>query len=379
LNPSLPAKNAARLIGTSELSPPQHVAGWAKEKNLAGVGWTVLRATAGIAFVEARGDVQDIQTPDCARRNGGHMNITLASASALVDQFEQLLAAHSISVPKNPQTGADMLPLWQLLQAIRGGALQSSQPDRHQYAAALAAHDLAAKVMEVRNSPQFPKLLPHLQILADGAIHLTLDPPARSDGYNKLIELYWACLCVAERLDIELDHPEAADGSNPDIITNAPPGVAKRGYAFKTIRSLHTQSIFEHLQKGIDQIEKSASIVALHLTPRMQLPILWPQTPFPDWRIASSVVIDACRQMLAQLIHDNGQAAIDELFRGKKAVSSVLCIVFAPTLAISPLTSLTTVMPLKVPALISLGDQNPISADFFAEVAMINHQMQTVL
>ena len=83
--------------------------------------------------------------------------------------------------------------------------------------------------------------------------------------------------------------------------------------------------------------------------------------------------------MFVQLVHDNGQAAIDDLFRGKKAVSSVLCIAFAPTLAISPTTSLTTVMPLKVPAIISLGDQNPMSAGFLAEVATLNHQMQTVL
>jgi hypothetical protein len=317
------------------------------------------------------------------RMNETRMNITLESASALVDQFEQLLADRSISVPKSPQTGADMLPLWQLLQAIRSGALQSSsQLDRHLYAAALAAHDLAAKVMEVWDSPQFAKLIPHLQILADGAVHLTQDPPPQADGYNKLIELYWACLCIAEGLEVEVDHPEAADGSNPDIITNGPPSATKRGYAFKTVRSQHTQNILDHLKKGIDQIERSAStegIVAFHLTPRMQLPVLCPATPLADWRQAAVIVNDACRQIFAQLIHDNGQAAIDDLFRGRKAVSSVLCIVFAPTLAISPATSLATVMPLKVPAIISLGDQNPMTANFVAEIAMINHQMQTVL
>jgi hypothetical protein len=58
------------------------------------------------------------------------MNITLQSASALVDRFEQLLADQLISVPRSLQTDADMLPLWRLLQAIRSGELQSSsQPD----------------------------------------------------------------------------------------------------------------------------------------------------------------------------------------------------------------------------------------------------------
>ncbi|MGY3233314.1 hypothetical protein ACVMAJ_000204 [Bradyrhizobium sp. USDA 4448] len=311
------------------------------------------------------------------------MNITLESASALVDQFEQLLAERSISVPKNQQTGADMLPLWRLLQAIRGGALQSSsQADRDLYAAALATHDLAAKVIEVRDRPQFSKLLPHLRILADGAVHLTQDPPPQADGYNKLIELYWACLCIAEGLEIELDDPESADGSNPDIITNIPSSQTKRGYAFKTVRSQYTQSLLDHLKKGIDQIERSAStegIVAFHLTPRMQLQALWPTTPFADWRVPAGIVIAACKDMFDSLIGDNGQAAIDDLFRGKKAASSVLCVVFAPALAISPATSLATVMPLKVATIISLGDQKPMTAEFLAEIAMMNHQMQTVV
>jgi hypothetical protein len=111
----------------------------------------------------------------------------------------------------------------------------------------------------------------------------------------------------------------------------------------------------------------------------MQLPSLWPPAPFADWRDPSDLIIDACRWMLGQLTHENGQPAIDRTFCGKNAVSSVLCIVLAPTLAISPVTSLTTVMPLKVATIISLSDKNPMPANFLAEAVMINHQMQTIL
>ena len=48
-----------------------------------------------------------------------------------------------------------MLSLWQLLHKIKDGVLQSPQPVRIEYAAALATRDLAAKVLEVRSSPQF--------------------------------------------------------------------------------------------------------------------------------------------------------------------------------------------------------------------------------
>src|SRR5690349_23073596 len=66
---------------------------------------------------------------------------------------------------------------------------------------------------------------------------LTPTPPAEADGYNKLTEVYWACICIAQALEVDLDHPETSDGTNPDVITNAPPSDIKRGYAFKTVRS----------------------------------------------------------------------------------------------------------------------------------------------
>jgi hypothetical protein len=42
LREGISAKNASRLIGTSQSSPPQQVAAWAKAKNLTGVVWTAL-------------------------------------------------------------------------------------------------------------------------------------------------------------------------------------------------------------------------------------------------------------------------------------------------------------------------------------------------
>jgi len=39
------------------------------------------------------------------------MQVTTGAASDLVDRFEELLAKHSLSVPRHPETGADMLPV----------------------------------------------------------------------------------------------------------------------------------------------------------------------------------------------------------------------------------------------------------------------------
>jgi hypothetical protein len=135
-------------------------------------------------------------------------------ASDLVDHFEEMLAEHSISVPKHSETGADMLPFRSILDRMRAGFSGTPNELRKEYTAAVAFHDLAAKLLEVREHSQFPDLIPHLKILVEGAIHLTESPPAYPDGYNKLIEVYWASLCLSAGLGIELDHPKASDGRN---------------------------------------------------------------------------------------------------------------------------------------------------------------------
>jgi hypothetical protein len=213
-------------------------------------------------------------------------------------------------------------------------------------------------VLKVRDEPQFSRLLPHLRILAEGAIHLTEPPPAYADGYNKLIEVYWASICLSAGLEVEIDDPQSSNGRNPDIITKAPSRSAKHGYAFKTIRSPHTQSILEHIEKGRDQIETSSSsegVVALHLTPRLQTENIWPQGGFySDWRQPALDVSSACRAMLAQVVTDNGQPRIDDIFRGTKVAGSILCVGFCPTVAAHPVTGLPTVMPLKVATLVQV-------------------------
>lgn len=53
--------------------------------------------------------------------------VTLHRAVEIIDSFEQLLADNDISIPRHPQTGADMLPFWKLLDSIKKGAFVSPQ------------------------------------------------------------------------------------------------------------------------------------------------------------------------------------------------------------------------------------------------------------
>lgn len=310
------------------------------------------------------------------------MQVQIADASDLVDRFEELLATHNVSISGHASTGADMLPLWRILNTIRAGFAGTPDDMRIEYTAGLAVHDLAAKVLAVEYHLDFPTLIPHLEMLAQGAVHLTQEPPADSDAYNKLVEVYWATLLMAKGTRVLLDHPKNSKGDNPDVIA-LDGGQPARAYAFKTVRSPHTQSLLDHIVKGIDQIERCPApegIVAFNLTPRLLGAGLWPEGGFfADWRQPADYTIGKLTGMISDVLKDNGQAAIDDVFAGKKAVGSILCVAFIPTVATNPTTGNAVVMPLKVATLVNLVAHRPPSAEMWAEIRAAHHTMQTAL
>lgn len=307
------------------------------------------------------------------------MLVQLKDAMQTVDRFEELLAAQGISIPANPSTGADMLPLWNILQQIRSGFNGTPDELRDQYAAGIAVHDMAAKVLAAKTHPDFGALLPHLKMLTGGAVHLTQEPPGNADVYNKLIEIYWACLLMANGVNVALDHPTHSTGDNPDVIALEDSKPA-RAYAFKTVRSPHTQNLLEHLKKGVDQIERSRAsegIVAFHLTPRILKTDLWPANSYYiDWQYPASAAVVHLNKMISQIVIDNGQADVDAIFAGKKAVGTVLCLAIFPTVARNPVTGNPVVMPIKVATLVEMSRGRHLSAALHREIWSANDAMQ---
>lgn len=275
-----------------------------------------------------------------------------------------------------------MLSLWRILNTIRAGFAGTPDEMRLEYTAGLAVHDLAAKVLAVEGHPDFPTLIPHMKLLAQGTVHLTQEPPADADAYNKLVEVYWATLLMAKGTRVLLDDPKRSKGDNPDVIA-LDNGKAARAYAFKTVRSPHTQSLLDHMVKGVDQIERCPApegIVVFNLTPRLLGAGHWPVGGFfSDWQQPACHTIEKITGMIAEVVKDNGQKAIDEIFATKKAVCSILCIAFIPTVARNPDTGNAVVMPLKVATLVNLVAAHLPSAAMQAEIEAANHAMQTVL
>lgn len=310
------------------------------------------------------------------------MQVNLNEAMRTVDDFEILTESKGISVPANPSSGEDMLPLWLILEHIRNGFVGAPDELRGEYTAGIAVHDLAAKVLAVAEHADFDQLIPHLKMLMAGAVHLTQEPPYGSaDVYNKLIELYWACLLMMNEANIELDHPEHSTGDNPDVLSYGPK--FSHAYAFKTVRSPHVQSLLEHITKGIEQIERSKAqegIVALQLTPRILSAGLWPENNvYIDWRVPAAKAVTLLTEMITQVVIDNGQAVIDKLFTGKKAAGAVLCLAMFPTVALNPATGNAVVMPIKIALLVEMAPNFPISVSLHSEIEAANHRMQITL
>lgn len=310
------------------------------------------------------------------------MIVLLKDAMQTVDDFEKLLDSNGVSIPANVSTGADMLSIWHILKCIKDGFSGTPDELRKEYTAGIAIHDMAAKVLAVQNHPDFKQILPHLTMLVDGAVHLTEEPPYGSvDVYNKLIEAYWACLLIANGVNVEVDDPKNSTGINPDVI--AKDTHKSRAYAFKTIRSPHTQSLLDHLKKGVDQIERSPAsegIVAFQLTPRIMDTDLWPKNGvYIDWRYPAAKAITLLTDMISQIVIDNGQSAIDDIFTGKKAVGAVLCLAIFPTVALNPVTGRPVVMPIKVATLVEMAPSYPISQSLYSEIERANDAMQLKL
>lgn len=310
------------------------------------------------------------------------MLVDLNDAMSLADRFEALLERKGVSIGAHSSTGADMLPLWYILERIRKGFVGTPDGLRSEYTAGVAVHDLAAKVLAVENHPGFDMLVPHLEMLTSGAVHLTKEPPANADVYNKLIEIYWACLLMANGVRVALDHPVHSKGDNPDVISfdNGEPA---RAYAWKTVRSGYAQSLLEHMIKGVDQIQESGAkegLVCFQLTPRILKEGLWPEGRYYiDWRFPAAVAVSRLNQMISQLVIDNGQAAIDAVFAGKKAAGTVLCLALFPTVARNPITGNAIVMPIKVTTLVEMVPSRPLSIALHNEIEHANHRIQTQL
>lgn len=139
-------------------------------------------------------------------------------------------------------------------------------------AALCGLYDLVQWIWSVQHSPDFKKLIPHLEMLSESATRINSFTPminpaaARSedpkiarqqdDKTNKLIETIIGMFAIKVGTDVDLDDPvNSSKGLNPDIIFTYE-GV-RVAIACKTLRGKSKESIIDNLKSACTQLKRA--------------------------------------------------------------------------------------------------------------------------
>lgn len=187
--------------------------------------------------------------------------------------------------------------------------------------------------------------LPHLDLLNKGfaAQNISIFPdriaPKVFDASNKLFELFFGLVCSPIASEITMDDPFAAKGDNPDVLAKID-GV-DWGFACKVISGTSLLTMYENLEKAINQVETSSAttgVAVLKLTNAVDHDAVWPILNEDEYREGAEPIFaerpnlepvlrhlaDVHAMKHKDLEHLNGRPAIEAAVRGKKAVPGAL-------------------------------------------------------
>jgi hypothetical protein len=284
------------------------------------------------------------ESKDPLAERGRYMRQTYRELVDLLPRFQQALAKLSLSI--RSASPLDRL-LGELVALSNRWDQEGNAPHREDRRADIAKcasmADLMLKVIAVSDFDEFYKLRPHLELLlGDEPFVQHYFTPQHEGNPNKVFELYLGCLTLFVTKTVEMDDPHrSSGGTNPDIMSRF--SNKRWGIACKVLHGTHPGGYYEHLEKAIDQIEKSGAergIVMVGVKNLLPFDQLWPiaertdrevryhyhathEEPFQkvqEWVTGTfyQPVID----------HAGGVKAMADLFAGKAA--SPVVIHFAP-------------------------------------------------
>jgi hypothetical protein len=251
----------------------------------------------------------------------------------LIPQLERALGKLGISIK-------EMSDRWE-----RDGDKPISEDRRADISRSAAMADLMTKIIAVEGHPEFPKLAPHLELMAGKKSFIQhYFTPKEDDAGNKTYELYVAAVAMLAGCPVDLDHPvHSAGGKNPDIITTFKN--VRWGLACKVLNAPEPRGYRNHLLKGIEQIELAENkqgpvhrgVVLFNLKNVVPYDAVWPIlkdeiTGTLDYRYFNSaeepqeIATSWAKQSFYDPVIDEfgGQKDVDEVFKGKKAVPVTL-------------------------------------------------------
>jgi hypothetical protein len=257
--------------------------------------------------------------------------------------LDQVLSANGVRIEPGSTLEKHILQVIRLANHKRAGDRSLVSDDiREDYRTLMGVHELAEALVAVRDSPSFGSLVPHLALLNKGAALQNTRSHSADQATNKLFELFVGAVVMQCGSDVILDHPEASEGSNPDILATL--AGSRWGIACKVLHGLHPQGFMDHLEKGIDQIQRSPAetgVVFFNLKNVLPHDQIWPLADIPGtesphgtpdqgpaaWSHASApfdILVGTLDKLGETLMSYLPADHLDSVFRGKKSLPGFL-------------------------------------------------------
>lgn len=296
----------------------------------------------------------------------------------LVIEFEGVLDRNDIKVSNNCDLEKKFLSVFDILFHFEQRNTLTEEVDHRPLFRDFAAlYDLSLKILSVEKHKDFKQLIPHLNILNNCSIAQNEISKITDQDANKIIELYLASLCMRFCNDITLDHPQNSTGSNPDVIADI--NNKNWGFACKTIHTRNTQTIFENIQKAIDQIEKSNSVTGIpviNLKNIINHDAIWPlEKTYQLYNEPLSLLTDDINSIISSLLNEIGRETLTDIFESKKSLPGILFIGQSVSSVYHEESKSPAATRLNVMNLLQL-DEGKFTSEDIIVFEKINHFMQ---
>ena len=308
---------------------------------------------------------------------------TFLETAQVTGRLIDLLATHGVTPPVASSVEHELLAPLEVMERARRARPQDVPVEL--LAEAGGMYDLAAKILAIAGEPEFTTFTPHLRLFAKPALYTSSlqskagDP--RDDAGRKLTELYVGALAVNFAHNVVLDHPQASQGDNPDVMFTTEDISGERtrwAIAIKSISSRSGQTIFENILKASKQINADTcpaerGIVFIAARGSIDHARLW-ATPFPTMNAA----IEALRSEL------HGLAELAELDRDEEDWHQVFTGKTSPLVLLSgqAVVQVTTEAGPVSTILKMVLEHNPLARSDAAALQVawhLNHFTQTIV
>jgi hypothetical protein len=178
----------------------------------------------------------------------------LSQAAERTVALEGLLRSHGIVVQTGTHLERMALNVFDALYQRESSTSDQTADIREPIKHLIGLNELACLILGVQQHPEFFKLVPFLRLLNEGMSIQNMPSPVIDQATNKVFELVAAVLALHCGTDLELDD-ESAKGRNPDVLITI--RGRRWGIACKALHGTNPEGFIVHLEKAIDQIEKS--------------------------------------------------------------------------------------------------------------------------